>query len=302
MSLNILITGGAGFIGSRIKEKLLKKGYTVLSIGRNKKEDKIVDLLDCKSLSEAIKGFKPDIICHFASGSNISIAEANKEKEFKNVVLATNNLIECLKSVHGNKMKFIYLSSQAVYGVPRYLPVDETHQLIPLTFYGEVKIAVEDLIKVCGIDYIILRVSSAYGEGQDYQKSGAIAKFLNKMKQGKAPVIFNSQVVVCDFIYVDDVISAVMKAIENHDIKNEIFNVGSSKPIKLVEVLDILYKYFPYAPKPLTEQNALYPLSANTGLYLDIKKIKNKLGWECEYNIEKGLQQLLGKYNKALKN
>ena len=287
----VLITGGSGFIGSHLKRYL--DDFEIITIGRSKNEDSEIDLSDSK-LEDIVKDFSPDIVCHFASGSNILRAEENKEKEYKDTVLSTKALIQAL-----NKFKnitVIYLSSQAVYGLPENLPVFETQPAKPISNYGKNKLEAEKIIIQSGLNYLIFRISSIYGLGQNYKKSGVVAKFINWMKSNESPVIFNGIDSFSDFIYIDDVINAIVLSIQKN-IKNEIFNLGSGKAITLKEVLDILYKYFPGAPKPRLETNLLYPNKEHKGLYLDIDKIKSKLSWDCKYNIEDGLREMLSVLN-----
>ena len=289
----ILITGGSGFIGSQLKKSLQNYDFEITTIGRSKNEDYQIDLSDSK-LKDLIKDFSPDIVCHLASGSNILRAEEDKEKEYKDTVLSVRNLINSLCELRNAFV--IYLSSQAVYGIPEKLPVTEAHPTKPVSVYGENKLEVENEIIQSGLSYLIFRISSIYGPGQDYKKSGVIAKFINKMKSNEPPVVFNGLEMFSDFIYVRDVIDVITLAIqkiEDKNIKNQIFNLGLGKAVSLKEVLDILYRFFPVAPKPKLETNFHYPYGEYKGLYLDTNKIKSKLNWNCKYSIEEGLKDML---------
>ncbi|MBI1859284.1 MAG: NAD(P)-dependent oxidoreductase [Candidatus Melainabacteria bacterium] len=289
---SILITGGSGFIGKAVKEALIDLSYDVCTIGRSKKEDICLDL-NSEKLSDVIKQFLPNIVCHFASGSSVTRAEEKKEEEEKDTVLATKHLLDVLLSVNPNT-KLLYLSSQAVYGLPTYLPVDEKHPLKPINFYGRNKLKAEELIIKSSLDYLIMRVSSVFGEKQDYKKSGVIVKFVNKLKSNKSPVVFNNIDLICDFIYVYDLVSAIVKIIELEYFPKEIVNLGSGQQTTLQDVLNILYKYFPHAPEPVIEKSELYTNENNKGIYLDISKIKNSIDWNIQYNVEKGLKHMLG--------
>lgn len=288
----ILITGGAGFIGSNVKNSLKNLNYEILSIGRNKLEDLKIDLKD-PSLQNIIKDFLPDVVCHFASGSNIRRASEDVETEFNDTVCATENLLKVLSSLNLEEIKILYLSSQAVYGLPLYLPVDEVHPTKPLTAYGNNKLKVETLITRSKLNYLIFRISTVYGKEQDYNKSGVVASFIEKMKNNEPPIVFNSLDVVTDLIYVNDVTGAIIKAIKDDSLRNEIFNLGSGKAISLKDLLKILYKYFPRAPQAKLQTNTIYPTKKQKGLYLDIRKIQARLNWAAKYNIEEGLKEML---------
>lgn len=290
MKRKILITGGSGFIGSNLKKSLTNLEYEVLSVGRGEKEDFKIDLIS-PELKNIIEDFSPDIVCHFASGSNITRANENKEKEFKDTVIATNNLI---KQLEGKTVKFLYLSSQAVYGLPDFLPMSENHPKKPNTVYGENKLKVENIITESKLNYLIFRVSSVYGRDQNPEKSGVIAKFLHKLRNNQFPVVYNSYDLFSDFIYVKDLACAVVAALQSDLFKNEVFNLGFGKPASLKKILKILYKYFPDAPKPELQLNPLYFDGNYKGLYLDITKIQSELKWKCKYNLEDGLSEMLG--------
>lgn len=289
MKKKVLITGGSGFIGSNVKSALDKSDCEVLTVGRNEKEDVKVDLQDTK-LKEIIKDFCPEVVCHFASGSNIQRADKDKEKEYKDTVISTGNLINWSNQ---KSVKIIYLSSQSVYGLPEYLPVSESHPTKPVTVYGENKLKAEHLIIQSKLNYVIFRVSSVYGKNQDYSKSGVIAKFINKLKNNQSPIVFNSFDLTADLIYVNDLVSAVVRAVNDENVNFEVFNLGSGKPTTLREILDILYDYFPNTPKPELIENKLYMDTAKKCLYLDIKKIQTKLQWSLKYSLKDGLNEML---------
>ncbi len=293
MKKRILITGGTGFIGSILREKIKSVlDCEILSIGRGQHEDVRIDLNN--NLEKLFKDFLPDIVFHLASGSNIAIAEENKEKELNDVVHGTENLIKELAKLSAKSQKIIYLSSQAVYGIPKSLPVAESHSVNPITTYGRNKLEAEKIIIKSGLPYFIFRVSSVYGASQNPEKSGVIAKFINKLKKNQSPTVFNSLELYSDFIYVDDLVRAIsVVATENFNLKNEVYNLGSGKPTTLKTILEILYKYFPSAPAPIFTENSLYPTKEYKGLYLDINKIQSQLKWNCKYNIEDGIKVML---------
>lgn len=293
MKKRILITGGTGFIGSIVREKINSElDCEILSIGRGQGEDIKIDLNS--DLENTFKDFLPDIVFHLASGSNISKAEENKEKELHDVVHGTESLIKELTKLKFKPKKIIYLSSQAVYGIPKSLPVVESHVTSPITVYGKNKLEAEKIIVNSGLPYVIFRVSSVYGASQNPEKSGVIAKFINKLKRNESPTVFNSLELYSDFIYVDDLVRAVsVLAGENSNVTNQIYNLGSGKPTTLKTILEILYKYFPSAPAPIFAENSLYSTKEYKGLYLDISKIQSQLKWNCKYNIEDGIRLTL---------
>jgi len=282
-----LITGSTGFIGSHVKSALELSGYKVFGLGRGSKEDFILDL-SSKDLNNTIEEISPSLVFHFASGSNIARANEEKEKEYFDTVTSTENLLNSLKNLP-NKPKIIYLSSQAVYGIPKSLPITEDHKTAPKSIYGENKLKAEKLIMESSLDYLIFRVSSIYGPSQDYKKSGVITKFIHKMKTNEAPIIFNSLDICSDFLYVKDLASALVKATSSqYDIRG-IYNLASGKPISMKDLLDALYEYFPNAPKAVLESNNVY---LSNDIYLSADKLKLDMNWSCKYNLKGGLNDM----------
>ena len=288
---NILITGGSGFIGSNVKKKLSELDFKVLTVGRNKNEDFTLDLTE-ENLKNIVQDFLPEVICHFASGSNIARAAENIDKEYKDTVSSTESLVKTLTKLKSKPVKIIYLSSQAVYGLPNELPVSENHSTKPITVYGKNKLQAENIIIQSKLDYLIFRVSSVFGPSQDYNKSGVIAKFINKMKKNEPPIVFNSFDLISDLIYIDDLVLAIILSIQC-DLKNQILNLGSGKPTTLKQILGLLYKFFPQAPEAELQISDLYPNKQQKGLYLNIEKVQSHLKWAPQYSVEKGLKKML---------
>lgn len=294
MKKRILITGGAGFIGAILKKKLESDlSAEILSIGRGKNEDVKAELSK-DSFSKPIEDFLPEVVFHLASGSNIANAEKNEDKEKEEVVHGTEKLIKVLKGLKSKPEKIIYLSSQAVYGIPKTTHVSESSPTSPVTVYGKNKLKAENIIIDSGLNYFIFRVSSLYGASQNPNKSGVIAKFVDNIKNNKNPIVFNSLELYSDFIYVEDLIEALYKVLQaDSELKNQIYNLGSGKPTTLRTLLGILYKHFPSAPKPKFTENILYPSKELKGFCLDVSKIKTDLKWGCKYSIKEGLEHML---------
>lgn len=309
MKKKILITGSKGFIGSTFLKFLDKSKFEIVTLGRNNKEDLHFELnsalLANDVLKEKITKFSPEYVFHFASGSSVMLADKNKNNEYENAFLGTDSLIKVLSTLKVKPERIVYLSSQAVYGLPKYLPLDELHETLPVNVYGENKLKTEKVLLESGLEYVIFRVSSVYGPFQDPHKSGVIAKFINRMQKGQSPIVFNSLELIGDFIYVDDVASVLVGIIKNDfTYRNEIYNLGFGKPVALKNILEILYKYFPNAPQPILQVNKLYPSKKEKGIYLDITKLQSHLGWRAKYNIEEGLkltaENALGKVSGVL--
>lgn len=293
----ILVTGGLGFIGSHVVDKLLKESHEVsiidnLSTGRlsnlsNSNKTKLykLDILD-NDLEECFAP-TPTYIIHLAAQTNVNYSVKNPEKDAINNILSTIKLLKLSKKY--KIKKFITASSAAVYGTPKYLPVDENHTTEPLSPYGLSKLTMEQYIKLSGIPYIIYRFSNAYGPRQlSSKEGGVISIFDNAMKNNKPIHIYGDGEQIRDFIYVEDIANIITKSITS-DINNKILNFSTNKGITLNELFRKMKKIYNY------KQNANYKperIGDIKDSILDNSKMKQLFQFKDFTTIEEGLKRL----------
>lgn len=252
----ILITGGLGFIGSHIVDKLFKNKNNHIIIVDNLSsgcknniacfdslklyESNIEDI----KLEQIFAKEKPDYVIHLAAQTSVNSSIENVSYDANANIIATINLLDICKRY--KIKKFITASSAAVYGNPKHLPVNELHPNEPLSPYGLSKLTMEKYIQLYNIPYIIFRFSNAYGPRQKSSKeSGVIAIFNKAMKENNEINIYGNGEQIRDFIYVEDIAMACKIALESN-IKNEIINISTNKGVsinKLFKEMSNLYKY-----------------------------------------------------------
>ena len=190
--------------------------------------------------------------------------------------MATIRLLDVCKKY--NVKKFLTASSAAVYGNPKYLPIDENHPTEPMSPYGLSKLTMEKYIQLSGVPYIIFRFSNAYGPRQKSSKeSGVIAIFDKAMKENSQINIYGDGTQIRDFIYVKDIANICVKALES-DVQNEIINFSTNKGVNLNKLFEEMTKIYDYRQSPnyLPERNG------------DIKDsiLANKIALEIFRDIE----------------
>jgi UDP-glucose 4-epimerase len=301
--MNILVTGGAGFIGSNITDFLLGIGYEVvivdnLSTGKeefiNKKAIFYKKDITDDDLYEIFEKEKPDFVVHQAAQIDIQKSIKNPVFDTKVNILGTVNLLECCRK--SGVKKIVYASSAAVYGDPEYLPVDEKHKVAPISYYGISKHTPEHYFevycKLYGLEYTILRYANVYGIRQDPKgEGGVISIFIDKMLKGERPVIFGDGNQTRDFIYVKDIAKANILALEKGD--NEIINISTNKVTTINELVDKMNKFMEEPQKPIYKEPRKGDILNS---YLDNKKALEVLGWEPEYQLEQGLKETIEYY------
>ena len=255
MNRTYLVTGGAGFIGSHIVEKLLENNYDVIIIDNlssgsienipNSAPLKFYQLnIEKDDLELVFQKEAPNYVIHLAAQTSVNFSISHPYYDANMNVMASIKLLELCKKY--NIRKFITASSAAIYGNPKYLPIDENHPTEPMSQYGLSKLTMEKYIKLSGIPYIIFRFSNAYGPRQKSSKeSGVVAIFNNAMKNNEPINIYGDGEQIRDFIYVEDIANICIKAI-NSNVENEIINFSTNKGVSLNQLFKVMKSLYNY--------------------------------------------------------
>jgi UDP-glucose 4-epimerase len=297
--VRILVTGGAGFIGSHVADGFRGMGHEVavvddLSTGNRANLDPAIklyqyDIRDA-GLEEVFKDFKPDVVDHHAAQSNVPASVSDPVHDASVNLLGSLNLLKF--SVAHDVKKFIYISSGgAMYGEPdpAQLPAKEATPARPLSPYGASKHAVEAWLGVYqrtfGMDYTVLRYANIYGPRQSIREEGAVvAVFAQRMARDEPVTIDGNGGQTRDFVYVGDCVTANIAALERGSGLS--FNIGTGKETSIREIFDLMSEVAGYSQKPNFGP-------ARTGdvvrIVLDPSLARQTLEWEARMPLFEGL-------------
>lgn len=296
--MRILVTGGCGFIGSHLVDRLVSEEHDVLVIDslingeienlNNAARFVETDIRD-QTLEKIFLDFKPEVVYHMAAQIDIQASLVNPLLDADINVLGTINLLNCCAS--SGVRKIIYSSSAAIYGNPSILPISESVPAGPISFYGLSKFTPESYIKIFSnmydFKYTILRYSNVYGERQLTKgEGGVIPIFINNILNGIPPKIFGDGEQTRDFIYVKDVVSANVSVMNTGD--NRVYNVSTNTPIT---INDLFIKLSALAHSSLTP---LYCETRHGDIvhnYMDNSNIYEELHWQPSFSLLEGLTQ-----------
>lgn len=299
----ILVTGGAGFIGSHVVDLLIDKDYLVwvidnLSTGNkdnlNPKAKLIkLDIKDSKQVNKIIKKVKPQAIFHLAAQVNVRQSLENPLVDAKENIIGSINLFQ---SAGKNNVKQIIYSSSggAVYGDPIKNPCQENDIIAPLCPYGVSKFAGEKYLQMYAdlfdFNYIILRYANVYGPRQDPKgEAGVVSIFINQLLNDKQPYINGDGRQTRDFVYVKDVARANLKALLDKK-RNQIYNIGTGKPTSI----NNLYRQIKQNIESKIEAEQGEPIPGEVkDTYLDIAKAKKDLNWQPQTSLDKGIRETI---------
>lgn len=298
----ILVTGGAGFIGSHVTELLCDYGYRVIVVddlrfGYEKFIDKRAEffkiaLEDSGSIEKILEGV--DAVMHLAASSIISFSYVRPLEYFENNLINGIKLLEAMKK-RGVK-KIIYSSTSSVYGQPKRSPVKEENPKNPLNIYASSKLAFEDVLisyyHAFGIESVSLRYYNVYGP-RDVQKAGTrvVPMWIKAILNNKPIPWYWQGRQIRDYVYVKDVAQAHLDVLPLNGV--HCFNVGSGKGILMSDVLETLGKI---VGKKLKTLDLGERKGDTMKSFADISKIKTTVGWIPKVALEEGLRETFEYY------
>ena len=305
--MKIVVTGGAGFIGSNVADAFIEDGHSVviidnLSTGNRKNLNPsakfyLADIRDENIIREIFEIEKPDLVDHHAAQIDVRKSLEIPGFDAEVNIIGSINLIKA--SLEYKVRKFIYISTGgAIYGEPEILPVKEDFPINPVCQYGISKHTVEHYLYLYslhyGLKYIVLRYPNVFGPRQNpLGEAGVNAIFIHQMLTHQTPTIFGDGEQLRDYVYVGDIVKANLAAIEKGE--NGMFNIASGKgtSVNMIyrELKDIIgFKHDPiYKPARTGE---IYKI------YLDPSKADAELGWKVKTPFREGLEKTVEWHRK----
>lgn len=296
--MKVLVTGGAGFIGSHVVDAYIELGHEVviiddLSTGRFENVNPSakfykMDIQD-PGVAELFKEEKFDIVNHHAAQMDIRKSVTDPLYDARVNILGTLNLLQ--NSIQNGLKKFIFISSGgAVYGEQEAFPANEEHPTRPLSPYGVTKLTAEKYLHfyatTYALNYTILRYANVFGPRQNPEgEAGVVAIFASKLLTGQQPIINGDGYQKRDFVYVGDVVRANVKALNYSE--NNIFNLGTAKETDINQIFKLLNNITGDKAKKVHG-----PAKPGEQLrsVIDCTRAQKLLGWQPEISLEEGLK------------
>ncbi|PKM82437.1 MAG: UDP-glucose 4-epimerase [Firmicutes bacterium HGW-Firmicutes-14] len=302
--MKVLVTGGAGFIGSHTVDRLAARGAEVVvadDLSTGKKENinpaaKFVKVdISTEMLEEVFADQQPQFVIHLAAQVSVPRSVINPVRDCTTNILGTVNLLENCRRYGVRKV--VYASSAAVYGNPAGTTLSEEDSTAPLSFYGVSKFTPEHYLRVFnnlyGLNYTILRYANVYGPRQDASgEGGVVSIFASRALTGQSPVIFGDGEQTRDFVYVEDVAEANISALSGGD--RMVMNIGTGDRLSVNRLWSLM--------SGITGADDLKPVYSDPRegdimhSCMDVRKAVSALGWKPVFPVREGLVRTLDYY------
>ncbi len=298
--MKILVTGGAGFIGSNIADRYIAEGHEVaiidnLATGRRSNINRAasfheISITDEEAVRDIFAAERPEVVSHHAAQMDVRRSVIEPQFDAETNVVGTINVIEAGRSV--DTRKFIFASSGgAIYGDADVIPTPEDAPIEPVSHYGTSKRAGELYFqlygRLYGMDYTVLRYANVYGPRQNPKgEAGVNAIFANMMLRGERPAIFGQGDKTRDYVYVGDVVEANVLALERGD--GETLNIGTGVQTTDQEVYDAVAAAVGFDEPPIYGEERAGDVRHSC---VDPSKAKEVLGWEATVEFREGVRR-----------
>ncbi len=309
MGEKVLVTGGAGFIGSHVSEHLLDAGCEVvivddLSTGRRENVPGRaafyeVDITDREALREVFRREKPTVVDHHAAQINVRTSVEDPVRDARINVLGMLEVLEASRLAGVRRIIFAS-SGGAVYGEPAAVPVGESHPPRPMSPYGAAKLAGEHYLgciaSMYGIDAVSLRYGNVYGPRQDPRgEAGVAAIFTERLLRGDPPLIFGDGKQTRDYVYVEDVARANVAALAGG---SGAYNIGTGREVSVLELLDAIRHA---AGSSMVPQHVEERAGEVRHIALDCSRAAGELGWRPGVDMEAGIEKTVAWHRKKVR-
>ncbi len=309
--MKIMITGGAGFVGSHLCDKYTREGHTVLCLdnfmnGNLMNVRHLLDFRNFKLIKGDIRDFNlleklmpdVDVIFHLAAQIHVDRSYIEPRLTYDVNVMGTQNILEAAR-IHDAK-KIIFASSSEVYGSAQYAPIDENHPLNAPHPYGASKIAADRMcnayINTYGMNINITRLFNLYGPRQkDIGYGGVISIFTRRVLSNIPPIIYGDGLQTRDYTYISDAIKAYDLILNHNEPIKEPLNFGNGTEVPILDIanmiIDLCGKSGTIEPVHIEPR-----IGEVKRLIADATRARNLLGWEPEYSLEEGLKSFIQWY------
>jgi len=300
----VLVTGGAGFIGSHLAEALVGRGFQVVVLDdlsggflENVPEGARfvrASINDVKLVNRLFESERFDHVCHLAAYAAEGLSHYIKRFNYSNNLIGSVNLINA--AVNNAVRSFLFTSSIAVYGSHPELPLREDTPAHPEDSYGIAKLAVEQELRVSreifGLDYVIFRPHNVYGERQNIgdKYRNVVGIFMNQILQGRPMTVFGDGTQTRAFSYIGDIIPILVEAIDKPEAYHQVFNIGADQPYTVNELAEAVARAMGVAPEIVH----LSPRNEVWSAYSSHEKVERIFGPQAKHSLDEGLRRMAG--------
>lgn len=301
--MKVLVTGGAGFVGSHVVDALVEAGHETVVVDNlrtgergNLRADVDLHQMDIRdpALGEILQRERPEVVCHHAAQTTVKGSTADPKYDADVNVMGLLNLLQGCLAAGVRKVTFSS-SGGTVYGNTTTLPVPESEPLNPVSPYGITKAASELYLRYFSenfdLTFTAMRYSNIYGPRDHASSEHVITVFIDRLLAGKTPIIHWDGEQSKDYLYVSDCAAANVAVLSKGD--NETYNIGSGKPLSVNAIYQELTRQMELDVQP--EYGPKRPGDVRA-FYLDISKAERELGWSPKVSFEEGIQRTIESY------
>ena len=300
--MRMLVTGGAGFIGSHIVDELITQGHKVAvvddlsegSLQNLNPEARLFDVSinDASALEKAFAEARPEVVSHHAAQISVRNSMYDPTRDAKVNIIGSLNLLQA--AVKHDVERFIFASTSAVYSKPQQLPMSESHPMMPESVYGVSKLSVENFIRLYsatyGIKHKIFRYGNVFGPRQNpHGEAGVVAIFAGQFLRGEQPTIFGDGTKTRDYVFVSDVVSASIAALGDAG-DNGTYNIARGIGVSDYEMFDTIAAAADSSMQP--KYAPVRPGEAEH-VSLDPTKAHEILSWHPRVSLSEGIAQVI---------